>query len=260
MPPILYGVSEKRNWAEHHLKLIEACIGDFINSDPCPIITDGDPKRGIYHARLVYPKKLPFRILSLMIGDCVHNMRAALDYMAWELAGADIADTETMFPIFESPDGFKKRGLKRIKHLPTDAQTAIERLQPYNTRYGGHLLALDAINKIDATDKHKILTVAVAIAEQIECIPAFPVNIIVKGHNIGMRHIPDARLIHNAIVATCIIAPPIPQVEVHFKVTPQVEFGQIPGLLSQHAFVLPNLHRMLDSVDTAIKRLKPFFK
>lgn len=259
MPPTLYGVSEKRNWAEHHLKLVEVCIGDFINSNPCRVITDPDPKHGIYHARLVYPDKLPFRTLSLMIGDCVHNMRAALDYMAWELAGANIADTGTMFPIFNSPAGFKTRGLKRVKGLPKDAQTAIERLQPYNTRYGGHLLALDAINKIDAADKHKILTVAVAIAELIECVPALPGNIRPEGHTFGLRHYPNVRLVHNAIVATCFVAPPIPQVEVHFKVTPQVEFGHIPGF-DNHAFVLPNLRLMLDSVDMAIKRLKPFFK
>ena len=156
-----------------------------------------------------------------------------------------------------APLRFKEKGLPRIKRLPKDARTAIERLQPYNTGY--NQLALDAINKIDVSDKHKLLTVAVAIAEFIQCVPAFPGNVIVKAHNIGFRHVPDARLIHNAIVATCIISPPIPQVEVHFKVTPQVEFGHIPGF-PQHAFVLPNLHLMLESVDTAIKRLTPFFK
>ena len=256
MPPTLYGVIEKRNWAEHHLDLIKKSIGEFIDSDPCPIITEGYPERGIYNARLIYPKKLPFRMISLMIGDCVHNMRSSLDYIAWELAGYDITDTTTMFPIFETAAEFKEKGIRRIKKLPSDAQTAIERLQPYNTRYGGDCLALKAIHNLDIADKHKLLTVAIAITEEVVAKPS-PSRVTGK-IRWGMRVFEDARLVHNAVIATYSISPPIPYVEVNFKVTPQVQFGKIPGF-PKHAFVLPNLELMLNSVDTAIKRLTPFF-
>lgn len=259
MPPTLFGVIEKRDWAEHHLNLIEKSIGDFIDSDPCSIITDGHPERGVYDARLVYPKKLPFRSISLMIGDCVHNMRASLDYIAWELAGYDIKDATTMFPICGTADEFNKKGIKRIKRLPSDAQAAIERLQPYNTRYGGQLLALGPLNSLDIADKHKLLTVAVAVAEYVTAEPCTAGNLNASKYRFGMRVFPDARLEHNAVVATYSIFPPVPHMEVHFKVTPQVQFGKIPGF-PKHAFVIPNLKLMLESVDTAIKRLRPFFK
>jgi len=49
--------------------------------------------------------------ISLMIGDCVHNMRAALDYIAWELAGYDIKETTTMFPICGTADEFNTKGI-----------------------------------------------------------------------------------------------------------------------------------------------------
>jgi hypothetical protein len=260
MPPTLYGVLEKRNWAERHLKLIEQFIGEFFDSDPYSIMTDRDPENGVYHARLVYPKQLPARPLSLMIGDCIHNMRSALDYMAWELAGADIANMETMFPIFDTEAGFKTRGLKRIKRLPKNAQTAIERLQPYNTSYGGDLLALSAINKIDATDKHKVLTVAIAIADHVVCHHGVPEHMRTGRRTTAELQIfSNARLIHNAKIATFTIAPPIPEMEVDFKFTPKVTFGHLPGFPKVPFFVLHNLHLMLGSIDTAIKRLKPFF-
>ena len=214
--PTIYGVLEKRKWAEHHLKLIEQSIGDFFNSDPYPIMSDGDPENGVYHACLVYPKKLSVRDLSLMIGDCVHNMRSALDYIAWELAGASLTDTETMFPIYETDVGFRKNGLRRIRNVrPDEAKTLIERLQPYNTRYGGHVLALAAINKIDASDKHKLLTIALAMAEQVTCRHGLPGHIRYKGQT-NLRIYPSVRLIHGAKIATFTVIPPIREMEVEF--------------------------------------------
>ncbi len=222
-------------------------------------MTERHPEDGVYYARLVYPKKLPARKLALMIGDCVHNMRSALDYLAWELAGGHVADTETMFPIFDTEAGFKTRGLKRIKRLPTDAKTLIERLQPYNTQFGGHQLALSAINKIDAADKHKLLTVAIAIAEHVICNHGAPRQARPGKHRTGLHVIDGVPLVHDAIIATFTVSPPIPNMEVEFKFTPQVEFSEIQGF-PKHAFVIPNLKIMLQSVDTVIKRLKSFFR
>lgn len=259
MPPSLYGVLETLDWAEHHLGLVEQSIGGFFGSDPYPIMTERDPENGVCHARLVYPKKLPVRDLSLMIGNCMHNMRPALDYIAWELAGGNIADLETMFPIFDISAEFKRRGMKSITRLSTDARTVIERLEPYNTQYGVHQLALPPINKIDATDKHKLLTVTIAIAEQVICNHGVPRHVRSGKHITGLQTFPGARLIHNAMIATFTTYPPIQEMEVDFKFTPQVEFGEIQGF-PKHSFVIPNLTIMLDSVAVAIKRLRRFFE
>lgn len=256
--PNLYGVIEKRNRAEHHLKLIETRIADFFDSDPYSVLTDSHPELGVYHACLVYPKKLPGRELALMVGDCVHNMRSALDYIAWELAGASIADTETMFPIYETDIGFRKNAPRRIKRLPPDAQTLIERLQPSNRRYGGHRLALSAINKLDATDKHKLLTPTIAIAEQVFCDHGIPGHIHGK-FKTGLHIFPDVRLVNDAKIATFTIDPPVPGMQVNFKFTPQVEFAEIHGF-PKHSYVIPNLKIMLDSLDLVIKRFRLFFQ
>jgi hypothetical protein len=80
--PSLYGVIEKRNRAAYHLKTIERTITEFLNGNTFLVETKGEPERGIYHAHLVGPPKLPARELAVMIGDCVHNMRSVLDYIA----------------------------------------------------------------------------------------------------------------------------------------------------------------------------------
>ena len=258
MAPTLSGVTEKRKWAEHHLKLIESSIRDFLASDPYPVLTDSYPECGVYHALLIGPKTLPAREIALMIGDCVHNMRSALDYIAWELAGASLADTETMFPIYETDIRFRKHGLRRIKNVqPKDARTLIERLQPYNTRYGGHLLVLSAINKLDATDKHKLLTVAVAIAEGATANQAIPRHVKAKAIT-RIDLFPNVRFIDGAKIATFAVNPPVPEMEVDFKIPFKVEFGDIHGF-PKHTLVVPALKKMLDSLDLVIKRFKPFF-
>ncbi|MDK2743476.1 MAG: hypothetical protein NDI90_11220 [Nitrospira sp. BO4] len=240
------------------MKLIEETISTFFDSNPYPIVTERDPEDGVYHARLVYPQKLPYRQISLMIGDCVHNMRAALDYIAWELAGANMDDTVTMFPIFDTDTEFAKSAGRRIKNVsPEDARTLIERLQPYSRRYGGHLLALSAINKLDISDKHKVLTVAIAVAQRLSCTHhvARRDSVTAKTY---LLHYPGARLVHDAIIATFTVRPPIQEMEVNFKFTPEVEFANIHGFPA-HAFVVPNLKKMMSSVDQVINRFRKFF-
>lgn len=260
--PSLYGVMEKRNRAEHHLVAIEQCITDFFNSDPYPVITDSHSEDGIYHARLVHPKRLPARQLALMIGDCVHNMRSALDYIAWELAGADPGDMETMFPIYDTKPGFDKLGRRRIKRLPDKAKTLVEWLQPFDTGHGGSQLALAAINKIDAADKHKLLSLTLATTEEVTCdwgVAGRMPGRLKRGHTGTLRLYTEKPFKHNAVIATYFVSPPIPHMEVNFKFTHQVQFAEIQGF-PRNTFVIHNLKVMLQSVDAAIKRFKPLFQ
>jgi hypothetical protein len=256
MPPTLFGVLEKRDWAHHHFNLIETSINGYINSNPCPIITDGDPEKGIYTARLHYPQAFDVRTIGLMIGDCVHSMRCALDYLVWELAGFDLNDQDTMFPICESAEDFQRIRKKRIGRLSSEAQTAIERLQPYNARYGGHEVALGAINRLDNADKHKVLTVTIAVTGSCIAHPRVFPSVDIKGVKSRQRFFP-AKIQHNAVVAAYIISPPVPEVDVEFKITPQILFSKMYQF--EKPFVLPYLQWMLNSVDVVIKRMDKFF-
>ena len=130
MPSSLSGVRAKRDRAEHHLNLIEQRIQAFVNSDPYTVSVEGHPERGFYQARLVHPKEFPSTELSLMVGDCIHNMRSALDYVAWELASGDISDKTTMFPICVDRDTFDKHGRRRIGKVMPDKANLLERGRP----------------------------------------------------------------------------------------------------------------------------------
>jgi hypothetical protein len=94
---------------------------------------------------------------ALIIGDCVHNARSALDYLAWRLAGSDMADIHTQFPICNSIDkwlGFQWRYQRHPITLLAHAYIAT--LQPY-TRLDANYIALWLLQELDALDKHKLL-------------------------------------------------------------------------------------------------------
>ena len=134
----------------------------------------------------------------------------------------------------------------------------IERLQPYDRRYGGHELALFYMNAIDIADKHKLLTLAVAVAEQVFINNFIPPQARSMRHKTMFTIHSEARLVHNAMIATFAIKPPIPEMQVDFKFTPEIEFGQMNGFPA-HCFVVPSLKTMLASLDIVIKRFKRFF-
>ena len=258
MPPSLYGVMAKRDRANDHLERIERHIQTFFDSNPYPFATERHPEHGLYQARLIHPKDFPATELSLMIGDCVHNMRSALDYIAWELAGGNINDMQTMFPIFDTKAGFDRRGRKRIEAITNeDVRTKIERFQPYNSP--GPFPTIAAIQKVDAADKHKLLTVTVALLQESGIdgrIPPQAKATTYKGHFVN---VPGIRLVHDAIIATYSIAPPCPEMQVDFVLTPQVEFGDNLGLPAR-AYVVHNLKLMLGEVDFFIQEFTLFFE
>jgi len=72
-------------------------------------------------------------ILSLIVSDCIHNLRAALDYLVYELAILDSGAIQdgTQFPIEDDPKVFDVRRRKHLRGLCDDHVGAVEGLQPY---------------------------------------------------------------------------------------------------------------------------------
>jgi hypothetical protein len=99
---------------------------------------------------------------SLIVGDCVHNMRAALDQLAWQLDSAPTTGPGgTTFPIYiKEPKSWPTPSVAR---MPAAAQPIIEGLQPYNEptpdRIERHPLA--TLHALDISDKHHVLIAAV---------------------------------------------------------------------------------------------------
>jgi hypothetical protein len=109
-------------------------------------------------------KEQPPATLSVIVGDCVTNLRASLDYIAWELGTKRptrlLSGSEKRgitFPIISAAADFSNA--KSVTHLsglcgvPAAAMDEIKKVQPYNAGYEvlGHLNIL--VNE----DKHHAL-------------------------------------------------------------------------------------------------------
>ena len=73
--------------AKHHLDDLNDQIARFLEADPYPITQEPDPDRGGYLFRIHIKAAVPESI-GLIFGDFVHNLRASLDNLMFELLGA----------------------------------------------------------------------------------------------------------------------------------------------------------------------------
>jgi hypothetical protein len=97
-------------------------------------------------------KEIPPEILSTL-GDAIHNMRAALDLMAAELARINNkGDKNVYFPFSDSKEELSAQiDNKKFYRAGDDAVALLEKFQPYR---GGNE-KLRAIHDLDIRDKHK---------------------------------------------------------------------------------------------------------
>ena len=158
--------------SEHHDALYQAVEG-FFESKPYEITDELDASGTEYVGRFYMRRPFDPRLATL-IGDCLFNVRSALDHLAWALAsrhGPPPRSTE--FPIFIDENKFhafekdgvtpkRGSGLAKIAGIrDPEARANIAALQPYKGWAGSsadqHPLWL--INELNRVDKHQLLLV-----------------------------------------------------------------------------------------------------
>lgn len=109
---------------------------------------------GAFH---IYDPRIP-----AFIGDAVHNLRSALDHLAFHLVmvGIDKGESRTkpwemiQFPITHCADSYKsERTAGKVQGMERKAIEAIDALKPYKDGYD----ALWLLHKLDNADKHSFI-------------------------------------------------------------------------------------------------------
>jgi len=157
----LESIRQKGTHSKLHLDLANAETRRYLDGNPGEIVPnpDGDPDRPtfIYREKVPVPPKI-----SLMIGDCLQNLRSTFDYLIWELvlAANNVPTKKNAFPVCLTPSAFKdaKRG-DRLKGIPAEAETLVESLQPYtHSDPSDHWLAI--LDELTNINKHRRIFVA----------------------------------------------------------------------------------------------------
>jgi hypothetical protein len=100
-------------------------------------------------------------IVPLLVGEAIHNLRAALDYLVYELAILNTGEIQkgTQFPMESSEDSWNGAVNRRLKHVREGHQAAIKRLQPFSDcKWTGDL------RDLSNADKHRLIGVVDASA------------------------------------------------------------------------------------------------
>jgi hypothetical protein len=147
--------------AKKHIIAFEGRIKAFFKEEQYMEVTEHESK-GKWVRKIKFTK--PFiDDLAAIATDVVDNLRASLDYAWHSLAvasGAIVFTDEAKFLFADSASKFEKAVKKGFKKFRPEIVALLRTFQPYK---GGNDL-LWALNRIAATDRHKILAPVILMA------------------------------------------------------------------------------------------------
>jgi hypothetical protein len=155
----------KTEWAKKHLRDLAA---ESLTLKQTTVVT-ADEKTGVPPHPIAmlwgdFPNvpTISFDAVCLA-GDVIHNLRAALDHLAQQLA---LLNTPTLtqeklrlieFPIAETFAKYKKSKAGKVEGIHPDAIKAIDTLEPYGDGNGKFSALLWRLHALDNIDKHRTL-------------------------------------------------------------------------------------------------------
>jgi len=136
--------------ADEHVAVLRSEIQEWLSTADSGVQVEAHG--GGRYARLIdRGTQGPPRKWSVIVGDAVHNLRAALDYSVYALAWMATGEHQemTQFPIADSSESYRRQVRNRLTVLTDDQIEAMERIQPY---VDGDWLAL--LRQLSNRDKH----------------------------------------------------------------------------------------------------------
>ena len=130
------------------------------------VVIDYDPEQRCHIASFLF-QELPPVNLALTLGECIHALRGALEYVAWQLACKAKSGEPTrkqakqiMFPICDKPEWFS--GSAVLNHVGDKAAKELALHQPYAEKLGGahEPTLLSILRDLSNQDKHRLIVIS----------------------------------------------------------------------------------------------------
>ena len=157
----LDGVRLKLTRAEEHLHILDDETARYLDGDFFQLVRDDTAHGSVFH---LWVKEQPPARLSLLLGDCLHNLRSSLDHLAWQLviANANSPDERTKFPVHLNRPSKDLFASSSVRGMSREAITIIEKLQPYQAGDRANQTALWFVGQLSNHDKHRTLNLTAA--------------------------------------------------------------------------------------------------
>jgi len=126
-------ISVKVDRAKEHFASLEAAVRTYLHSTPytVEIKRAPDTRRLIYFVANVRPTPSKF---SALLGDAIHNLRSALDHLAYQLVWVGSGkqpSNHVYFPIADDQQKYIEQRRRQLKGATPIVTAAIDALTPY---------------------------------------------------------------------------------------------------------------------------------
>lgn len=165
--------------AKEHFQLLKEEIRALIRNESFPTVYEYDSANGHHIWKLANDPPSLAR-LSLIAGDCIHNLRSALDNMVCKLIiqNGNIPNNRNEFPIFDSEHQFNNGNQSKLVGISDNEKRTIRELKPYKN--GNNPLWY--LHRMDIIDKHRNLNLLVFAYKEL----SIPVT-VVAGDKISLN-------------------------------------------------------------------------
>lgn len=158
--------------AHRNLTALEHDIHDFFASYQHPIGGRYEPEAAQITLYAVGHEAVPLLEWSLQIGECLHNLRSALDHVAWQFALSHLGReptrqeaTRIQFPLADTEKGFTDARVRPF--VSPDHLTYMDHFQPYRSRTPErHKLSI--LRRLSNLDKHQVVPAATITPEGVD--------------------------------------------------------------------------------------------
>lgn len=162
----LDGISLKIIRAQEHLNAVKDEITGYHRMNPYTIRAE---KKGEVWEFAPIVRQEPPLYLSAIVGDCVTNLRSALDYIIWGLCSRHagrilepppIGRDKPYFPIFQDSNRYQEMAKRLARYkIPASVLAEIESVQPYHGGYEPLWCLRILVNQ----DKHRLPLLTIGI-------------------------------------------------------------------------------------------------
>ncbi len=173
-------VQQKAERANKHIGDLRTAIGAFIASRPYEFGTSITPLNGQLRYCITGMRPIPMQI-PLIMGNAIHDLRAALDHLATQLyqvgTGSSGTSKDTAFYIHRKKSTYEHHFPERVRGMRQDAIDALAALEPYE---GGKGELFCALHDLDIVDKHRALVAAASGLEAYDMMPSMNIGVSQK--------------------------------------------------------------------------------
>jgi hypothetical protein len=194
--------------AEEHAETINNEVREWSATDPYGLIQKRDSQGSRHSFHIEVRNEPPLQRWSLIAGDCVHNLRSALDHFLYAIVLRKPAgilpgyERSIQFPIADCPSRMPTE--KWYGLLSGKVRTAIDGVQPYNRPHADFRPLLGVVRDLNNSDKHRLLNVHIPRLQRAE----FPGITVPDGHTVRNFFFSKVGLVDGAEVASFTVDPP----------------------------------------------------